>query len=401
MQGFFHQSTKVFLKVFSLAIIFVTPLIGFSNAAPSTAVKLPMFEAALPGYTYQFPKDHGVHPTYKTEWWYYTGHLTAENKHSYGYELTFFRTATVPPNTALPTLTAWLPQAFVLAHFALTDVEQNTFVYQSKFDRVNPYKSTFTAKPFGVALSNWQLTTIGSINQGKDPIVRLQASMPEGAKSTQPVAIDLTLTPTKPMVIHGKKGVSQKADCKGCASHYYSYTRLASKGTVTQGSKTTAVKGTSWMDHEFGTNQLTPNQVGWDWMAIQLADGTDVMLYLLRQKTPVGGLDPNSSATWVSPSGQTQYLKLGQFQLKPLATWKSEKSGGVYPSQWQLAIPSKQLTVTITPKVKGQELVFASQLGLTYWEGACSVAGQIGKQPITGNAYTELTGYAAPFEQKI
>ena len=397
LNGRFHFFLRLSFFVFCWILLpcFQASAVSISTPKPT------VFEMALPNYAYQFPKDHGVHPTYKTEWWYYTGHLTAENKQSYGYELTFFRTATVPPSTALPTLTAWSPKAFVLAHFALTNVEQNTFVYQSKFDRVNPYKSTFTAKPFGVALSNWQLTTIGSINQGKDPIVRLQASIPEGAKSPQPVAIDLTLTPTKPMVIHGKNGVSQKADCKGCASHYYSYTRLASKGTVTQGAKTTAVTGTSWMDHEFGSNQLTLNQVGWDWIAIQLADGTDVMLYLLRQKTPAGGLDPNSSATWVSPSGQTQHLKLGQFQLKPLATWKSEKSGGVYPSQWQLVIPSKQLTVTITPKVKGQELVFASQLGLTYWEGACSVVGQIGRQHVTGNAYTELTGYAAPFEQKI
>jgi predicted secreted hydrolase len=155
------------------------------------------------------------------------------------------------------------------------------------------------------------------------------------------------------------------------------------------------------MDHEFGSNQLTPNQVGWDWMAIQLSDGSELMLYLLRQATPKGGLDPNSSATWISATGQTEHLKLGAFQLKPIATWKSEKSGGIYPAQWQLTIPSKHLTLTISPKVKAQELVFPSQLGLTYWEGACGVAGQLGKQQVTGNAYTELTGYAAPFQQKI
>ena len=402
MRGFLRQEVWRLFKAFSLVVLCVSTLHTVSHAnPPSTTVKLPAFEVALPNYSYQFPKDHGVHATYKTEWWYYTGHLTAENKKTYGYELTFFRTATLPADATLPTLTNWLPKAFVLAHFALTDVDANRFVFQSKFDRVNPYKQAFSTQPFGVALSNWQLTTVGSINHGKDPIVRLQATIPEGTKNPQSVAIDLTLTPTKPMVIHGKNGVSQKADCKGCASHYYSYTRLATKGTVRQGSNTTSVTGASWMDHEFGSNQLTPNQVGWDWMAIQLADGSDVMLYLLRQKKPAGGLDPNSSATWVSASGQTEHLKLGQFELKPLGTWQSEKSGGVYPSQWALTIPSKGVTLVITPKIKGQELVFASQLGLTSWEGACSVLGHVGKQAVTGNAYTELTGYAAPFEQKI
>jgi predicted secreted hydrolase len=362
---------------------------------------------ALPGYAYQFPEDHGVHPTYKTEWWYYTGHLNAKpntpQQHAFGYELTFFRTALTPPTATatLPSLTAWMPQSFVLAHFALTDVGQDSFVYQSKFDRVNPYKTAFTAKPFGVALSNWQLTTVGFVNHGKDPIVRLQASIPEGTKSPQPVAIDLTLTPAKPIVIHGKNGVSQKANCKGCASHYYSYTRLVTVGTVSQGNTATPVVGSSWMDHEFGSNQLTPNQVGWDWMAIQLSDGSELMLYLLRQATPKGGLDPNSAATWVSATGQTEHLKLGAFTLKATETWKSSKSGGVYPSKWVLTIPSKHLSLTLSPKVKAQELVFPTQVGLTYWEGACSVAGVMGKKAVTGNAYTEMTGYTAPFQQKI
>jgi predicted secreted hydrolase len=253
-----------------------------------------------------------------------------------------------------------------------------------------------------MAVGHWHLTTVGSINGGKDPIVRLQASMPEAEKNRQPyTAIDLTLTPEKPIVIHGKNGVSQKANCTGCASHYYSYSRLATTGTLWQGKKKTPVIGSSWMDHEFGSNQLTPNQVGWDWMAIQLADGAEVMLYLLRQKKPTGGLDPNSSATWISPTGKTDNLKLGEFQLKPLATWRSSKSSGVYPSQWQLTIPSKQVRLTITPKVQAQELVFSTPAGLTYWEGACHVVGQVSKQAVTGNAYTELTGYASAFKQKI
>jgi predicted secreted hydrolase len=380
-----------------------------ATAQPASTVVTP-FKQALPGYTLRFPQDEGTHPAFKTEWWYYTGHLSTnptppnatETVGIYGYELTFFRTA-ITPNPVQPTLTVWKPNAFVLAHFAVTDVAQQRFAYQSQFERVNPYKTNFTSKPFGVQVNHWQLTTIGRTPTSNQPIVQLQAQLTPTKQQPTPMGINLTLTPSKPVVLHGNNGLSQKASCKGCASYYYSFTRLATEGTITVGDKPLPVVGTSWMDHEFGSNQLTSTQVGWDWFALQLDNNTELMVYLIRNKSAKGtmGLDTNSAATWVAANGSSTHLTAKQFTVTPTGTWYSTASGGTYPSGWQLTIPSKQVSLMVIPKVPQQELVFPSRTGLTYWEGACKVSGTVGKQAVTGNAYTELTGYATPFSQKI
>ncbi|MGH7331009.1 MAG: lipocalin family protein, partial [Polyangiaceae bacterium] len=181
--------------------------------------------------------------------------------------------------------------------------------------------------------------------------------------------------------------------CASCASHYYSMTRLLTRGAVNVGGVRYTVEGLSWMDHEFGSDELQPSQSGWDWFALQLDDGRAVMLYRLRQKN--GGVTPESSGSLVEPDGRVRYLPLADFTTQALASWKSPRTGATYPSGWRVRIPSEGLDVTVTPLVLDQELV-DPQIGVAYWEGDCDLRGVDRNRPVRGAAYVELTGYALP-----
>jgi predicted secreted hydrolase len=349
-----------------------------------------MFQQALPGYVYQFPRDHGNHPRFKTEWWYTTGHLTTDkSQQPFGFELTFFRSATgATQQDKLPK--NWQISQVYPAHFAITDVASQRFFYTQRMNRPAFNQAGAQVGQLKVWNENWQLT------QTDPQHWQLLASHP-------PYKLQLTLTPQKPPAIHGVSGVSQKADCKGCASHYYSMTRLKAQGQLTHPgadgkAATQAVTGLVWMDHEFGSNQLTPNQVGWDWFSIQLADGSDWMFYQMRLKN--GQTDPNSSGSAVTQQPPI-HLTQNQFEIKPLTTWVSPHwpHKPRYPAQWRIRVPSQQLVLTITPVLADQELAFTNQLA--YWEGACRVSGTRAGKPVSGQAYVELTGYAQAFRQKI
>ncbi len=203
------------------------------------------------------------------------------------------------------------------------------------------------------------------------------------------LALDLRLTPAKPPVIHGKDGISQKAEGEGYASHYYSLTRLATQGRLTYQGRQLRVQGMSWMDHEFSSSQLAPYQTGWDWFSLQLDDGQDVMLYVMRHQD--GSADPFSSGTLVDPQGKGQHLQLADFTIQPLATWKSPRSGAVYPAGWKITLPEQGYELELHPTVADQELVTSQ---ITYWEGSVQVSGSRHGQPVRGRGYVELTGYA-------
>jgi predicted secreted hydrolase len=365
-------------------------LLGIHTLLMAWAFAGSTFQKALPGYVYQFPRDHGNHERFKTEWWYTTGHLqTLKTKPQsmvkpYGFELTFFRSATgAPQQGGLPK--AWQLNQVYPAHFAITDISQQQFFYTQRMNRPAYQQAGADSQRLNVWNENWRLKQVSATQWA------LYASHP-------PYTLALMLTPQTAPVVHGLRGVSQKANCVGCASHYYSVTRLAAKGTITMGQTTEPVAGLVWMDHEFGSNQLTPEQIGWDWFSIQLADGTDWMFYQMRLKQ--NRIDPNSSGTGVI-AGKASHLPNTAFTIRPLNTWRSPNwpNRPAYPSQWQITIPSQQLTLTITPQVADQELAFSNQLA--YWEGACRVSGLRAGKPVTGQAYVELTGYAQAFRQKI
>jgi predicted secreted hydrolase len=372
-----------------LSLLLVT-LPGFS-AVP--VKQTPDYEQALPGYQYHFPQDHAAHPSYKTEWWYYTGHLKSNQGRTFGYELTFFRIGTgiapiqeKPPAKNKVKKSPWSMDELYMAHFALTDDQGKNFFNTETLNRAGLNTAKADSKTYHVVNKGWQVKQTG------------QDEFELFAQSGEQ-ALHLNLKAEKPLVIHGKDGVSQKADCIGCASHYYSYTRLLSEGTLTWKGEKFPVKGHTWMDHEFGSNQLTTQQVGWDWFSVQLDDNSELMLYQLRQKN--GAMDTNSSGTWVSADGKATHLKLGQFQSKPLAYWKSSKTSGIYPSGWQVLVPEQGLDLQILPTVRKQELVSPTPGGTSYWEGRCLVSGKHNGKKVSGEAYVELTGYSKAFKQRI
>lgn len=363
----------------SLLAMALMAVMVFSASGQSTAA----FRQALPGYRFAFPGDHAAHPEFKTEWWYYTGHLTTEVGRRYGYELTFFRSALADQPAAAGTEAE--RRVIYPAHFAISDETDRRFVFGEKLNRGGMGLAGAQEKVYSVWNELWFAEQLG-----QQHLLRAQDG---------DYALHLTLNPLKPPVIHGVNGVSQKSSCVGCASHYYSLTRLATEGVLYVNGQPQRVTGISWMDHEFGSNQLTTNQVGWDWFSIQLTNGEELMLYLLRDAQ--GRPDPNSSGTWVERSGQSQHLLLKDFTVTPTGQWKSPGSGATYPMGWEIAVPGRQTRLTLTPAFENQELRTGQSTGVTYWEGSVHVSGTTQGQPVQGDGYVEMTGYAQAFRQKI
>jgi predicted secreted hydrolase len=340
------------------------------------------YRQALPGYTYTFPHDHGAHRDFKLEWWYYTGNLRTEEGGQFGYELTFFRTGM---DRRYENPSAWRVGELYMAHFAVTDVTGRKFYYFEKLNRAGPGIAGASEGTLNVWNENWSARLEGGA-------IKLVANAGE-------VAIELSLEPKKKSAIHGTNGVSQKAEGPGRASHYYSLTRLASTGALRLGGKTWKVSGESWMDHEFGTNQLTDNQAGWDWFSVQLDNGVELMLYRMRNRD--GTIDPHSSGTIIERDSGTRHLTITEFTAMPGRRWTSSKTGTSYPVEWTIALPGHSTELRVTPLLDEQELVTTRSTGIAYWEGAIEIQGMWEGRPVTGRGYLELTGYAEQHRPRI
>ena len=325
------------------------------------------YKVALPGYHYQFPRDHFNHPEFRTEWWYYTGNVRARDGHRYGFELVFFRQGQdrKPDNPSV-----WRVDDLYLAHLALTDIDAGRFRY---YKRAEPRRSRHRRREFpGGPHLEWQLA--GPLGQG---VGRAVAQRGGGRRE-----LSLRLTPVKPPVINGVNGVSQKAAGAGKASYYVSFPRLAVEGRL-DGAE---VAGSAWMDHEWFTQQLDASQQGWDWFSVQLANGADLMLFDLRRTD--GATDPYSSGTYIAPDGRATHLQRADFTLQPLEYWTSPKTGAKYPVKWRISVPSKGVVLECAAAVRGQELVSEDDSSPTYWEGAVTYSGSS-----AGVGYLEMTGY--------
>ncbi len=322
----------------------------------------------------QFPTDHGPHPDFRNEWWYVTGNLADAQGRQFGYQLTLFRIALSP--TAPVADSIWRSQQVYMGHFALTDVLGQEHYGFERFSRGAAGLAGAQAAPFRVWLENWQLM---SLQSDLFPL-RIQAE-------EQQIKIDLTLNAGKAMVLQGNQGLSQKSAEPGNASYYYSYTRLPTQGVVTIGDQSLTVSGASWLDREWSTSALGPDQSGWDWFALQLDDGRDLMFYRLRRKD--GGMDLLSQGVLVASDGQARLLRGNELELQPIGAWTSSDSGDRYPASWRLRLPAEQLNLTITPKVADQEM----RLSVRYWEGAVAVNGQASGKAISGQGYLEMTRY--------
>jgi predicted secreted hydrolase len=342
------------------------------------------YKLALPGYKFNFPIDHASHDEFKTEWWYYTGHLIADDGSKFGYELTFFRSAMDAPKAIRKG--SWAADNVFMAHFAVSDLNKRKFFYEQRLTRPGVEFAGASTSELKVWNKGWSAKLDNLQRQS------LTANSPE-------YSLDLKLQAEKPPAIHGTNGVSQKASCTGCASHYYSFTRLKTEGYVTAGGKRLRVTGLSWMDHEFGSNQLTADQVGWDWFSIQLDDRTEIMLYVMRLKN--GKQDSNSSGTVIFADGSTKHLRQDEYRIRKTSVWRSPKTNASYPMGWEVSVPSLDADLKITAALQDQELAKRTASEVTYWEGACDVSGRRANKPVAGQAYVEMTGYHELFNKKI
>jgi predicted secreted hydrolase len=334
------------------------------------------FARALAPRRFVFPDDHGPHPDFRTEWWYFTGNLRAADGRHFGYQFTIFRIALAAEPVARAS--AWAAEHAYMAHLALTDVDGRRFYHSERFSRDGLRLAGAQAEPLRVWLHDWRME---GLTAGEAfPPMRLRAEAAD-------FAIDLTVESKKPVVLQGEQGLSQKSAEPGNASYYYSLTRLRTVGSVRFGAEEAQVEGLSWLDREWSTSALGADQLGWDWFSLQLDDGRELMYYQLRQRD--GSPDPHSSGTLVAVDGQSSRLLVDDVQLEILSHWSSPR-GGRYPSRWRLQVASEGLDLEIVPLLADQELHGAFR----YWEGAVAVRGRGAGGVVSGNGYVELTGYA-------
>jgi len=341
----------------------------------------PEWKPATAGYKFSFPRDHASHPDYKIEWWYYTGNVKADDGRRFGYQVTFFRVGVVhtPANPS-----RWAIRDLFMTHLAVSDAAGKRYRFAEKLSRGGPGLAGARADRYHAWNDDWTATLD---DQGRH-VLR--------ANSAQ-AGIDLVLEEGKPPAINGVNGISQKGAQAGNASHYYSLTRMPTSGTIAIDGEPFAVTGDSWMDHEFGTSFLEPEQRGWDWLSMQLSDGRELMLYQLRraddQGSRGGSRDPRSSGTLVDRSGRTSHLDNDDFTLTPGDVEFTSKNGAVYPIEWIVTVPSQGIELTITTPLADQELSLERSTGIAYWEGMIDVAGAARGMPLTGSGYLEMTGY--------
>lgn len=338
------------------------------------------YKTALPGYRYEFPRDHFNHQEFQTEWWYTTGNLIASDGRHYGFELTFFRQGVDrDPDKTEP----WDIQDLYLAHLALSDLDGGKFYHAERTNRAGPGLAGIDERQKRIWNGNWEIRW-----NGKEETLTV---------ADEKFSLSFSLLSEKPAVIHGVDGVSQKAAGAGHASHYISFTRLLTAGMIEMAGKSIEVRGTSWMDHEFSTRSMDAEQVGWDWLSVQLEDNTELMLYQFRRRD--GSTDPFSSGTYVDTQGKSIHLTADEFRLVPTGeTWTSGATGAKYPVAWSMKIPKLGLKLAATTRLKSQELAAGSKIAPSYWEGAIVIEGTRGGAGVRGVGYLEMTGYARAME---
>ncbi|MEZ4423613.1 MAG: lipocalin-like domain-containing protein [Gemmatimonadota bacterium] len=337
------------------------------------------FQRALEPRPFRFPEDHGPHPDFRTEWWYVTANLRTDAGEELGLQFTLFRSALAPPGgDEIPGASPWATRQAYMAHLALADVAAGRFRSWERFGRGAAGIAGAEATPrFRVWLDDWTLSSVQATGPGAGGVFPLALRA-----TTDSVDIDLTLEQGRPLVLQGEDGLSRKGDAPGQASYYYSFTRMPVRGRIRTPRGLLAVDGVAWMDREWSTSVLSDDQEGWDWFALHLPDGRDLMLFELRAR----GGPPRVDGTLVAPDGGSRAVAPGDVTLDVLERWESP-DGAVYPAGWRIRIASADVDVTVRPLLADQELRHAFR----YWEGAVAVEDAAGR---SGRGYVELTGYA-------
>lgn len=335
------------------------------------------FEKAVAPRAFEFPGDHGPHPAFRNEWWYVTGNLDADGGRRFGFELTIFRFSLTPDAVASPS--AWRTNQVYIAHFAVTDADRERFLVAERYSRGALGLAGARSAPFRVWLDDWEIV---AQEPGSPEQWRLRAG-------DDGFALDVTLSALKPPALNGIDGLSQKSVEPGNASYYYSITRWDTRGILRIGESEYRVAGLSWLDREWSSSALAPDQAGWDWFALQLSDGSELMFYNIRKMD--GTQDAHSAGTWIGADGTTSHVRRSEVDILVKERWQSPE-GGSYPAAWTVAVPDRNLTLDVVPVIADQELLTT----VRYWEGAVDVTGRKNGDPISGRGYVELTGYAGP-----
>ncbi len=318
---------------------------------------------------FRFPEDHGPHPAYRNEWWYFTGNLEGPKGGRYGFQLTLFRIALTPDAPQRPS--RWAAQHLWMGHFAVTDVPGGRFHADEQFARGALGLAGAAQDPLRIWLKDWEIRL-------EDGAWRIRAAMEDAE-------LALTLNPEKAPVLQGDNGLSQKSAEPGNASYYYSIPRLAAAGRLRLGGESIPVQGQAWLDREWSTSALGADQAGWDWFSLQFDDGRELMYYRLRKQD--GTTDPHSAGSLIGPDGEVTRLAAEDVTLQPLEYWQSP-AGGRYPIRWRMQVRQLEQPLTLRALLPQQEV----DQSVRYWEGAVEISGPQGR--VLGRGYAELTGYS-------
>ncbi|OED39653.1 hypothetical protein AB833_14760 [Chromatiales bacterium (ex Bugula neritina AB1)] len=341
------------------------------------------FKRACEPRQFSFPEDHGPHVGFRNEWWYITGNVTSEQSQVLGFHATFFRIANEADETTIESAidensapSSWAASQFYMAHFAISSTDSDQVRAHERFARAAAGLAGAQTEPVRVWLDDWSLTeTQRSTAHKPEWLLQLEEADDQ---------LELLLTAQKPVILQGDSGYSQKSHDPCNASYYYSVTRMTAAGEVRVAGAQHNVSGTAWLDREWSSSALSENQQGWDWFALQLSDGRDLMYYQLRSRN--GGRDPQSYAVEVGREGEKRILPLNQITLEVTRWWKSD-SGSNYPVAGVLRRADTGEVIHYKPLIDNQEL----SLTIQYWEGAIQLTNGDG-EPI-GTGYLELTGY--------
>jgi predicted secreted hydrolase len=331
------------------------------------------FNQATAPRQWEFPRDHGRHEGFRTEWWYFTGNLSTADGRPFGFELTFFRTSLAA--AAPKRVSRWGTNDVYFAHAHVSDIQDKQYLIADRTSRARDGLAMASPRDLDVYLLDW------SARQSADGVIHLRAASNE-------FTISLDCTIERGPILQGPGGLSSKGKQKGDASYYYSLTRLRTSGSIQIGQQRFAVTGLSWMDHEFSSNTLGSDQIGWDWICLQMNKGTDLMVYRMRNAK---GETDYAFATEVGSDAEPHFIDGNAIHMEGSDPWTSPHSGGVYPQRWRLQIGDLPPLILHT-RFNDQEMRSEQSTHITYYEGAAEATDESGK--VIGEGYLEMTGYA-------
>lgn len=328
---------------------------------------------------FSFPRDHGPHPQFRSEWWYLTAVLTSAEGREFGAQFTVFRRGIAPVQdaSARAGAEAWRSGQVYMAHVAVSDVAARRHLHEERFARGHPALAGARATPFEVHLEGWRLASVAT----DAPEANTSAATPfwplrlEAAATR--FAIDLVLRGGKPIVRQGENGLSRKGPNN--ASYYYSIPRIDAKGRLRVDGETHHVAGGAWLDREWSTSALAPEYAGWDWFALRLDDGRDLMLYRMRRED--GQPSGYDSGALINAAGEARILRAEEFALTALEHWRE------WPIAWRLTLRGEPSPWTVRAAFADQVM----ETSVRYWEGVAHVRDSSGAR--LGAGYMELTGY--------